>query len=72
MNLAAELRRVFERIAENPVLAANDLDALAARLSEMAQAIRMAGGNREPGGATDQVKLRVVGPDGTTKQETET
>lgn len=68
------IRRLLLRAATDPHGAADELEAMAARLMEAARRLRARGadGMRSPGGAVDRARIRVVGPDGVVKQEADT
>lgn len=68
------VRDMLEEMAQNPLAAADRLDAMAVDIHGLAERLRQqpASGYRDPGGMADRVRISVVGPDGQTKQETDT
>lgn len=73
-NTHETLRRFFEQAVTNPSAAADELERVAAKLMEAARKLRQreTEGMRSKGGVSDRVQMRVVGPDGKTKQSTDT
>lgn len=77
---SADLRNLLARVMAGDPSAADELEALAGRLHDIATRLRagQAGepGTRDPGGMTDRVQMQVVGPDGhgniVTKQKVDT
>ncbi len=68
------VRQLLLKAASDPLGAADDLEKMAARLLEAARKLRTRASEtiRSPGGSSDRARVRVVGPDGVTKQETDT
>lgn len=74
-----EVATLLRRIVDDPEAAADQLEEMAARLMAAARTLRSqaskrddSGGTRDPGGMTDRVQMRVVGPDGKTKNYIDT
>lgn len=69
LSRTAELLRL---LAEDPAAAADRMDVMADELRAAASRIRAGLSPRCAGGASERVRMRVVGPDGQTKQQTDT
>lgn len=71
--IAAKLLEAIALIGKDNMLAADKLTDVANQLLSWAEKLRWQTVNApDPGGISDKVKIRVCGPDGTVKQETET
>ncbi len=71
------IEAILRGLADDPLAAAASLDALADDLHARARLIRAANdlqahGFKSQGGMGDRARLAVVGPDGTTRHETDT
>ncbi len=70
--LSGQLAALLRQVADNPLAAADRLEATAARLLALARALRAQGGTRDRGGIGDRVQMTVCGPDGTIRKSVDT
>lgn len=70
-DLGQTLTRLAGLVETDPARAADELDALAGRLTALATRLR-AQAPRSPAGMSDRVQIAVVGPDGKVKQTVDT
>lgn len=68
------LSEALEELSRNPHASADQLDALAARLSAFAATLRAQGqsGYLAQGGMGERIRVNVVAPNGTVKQQIDT
>lgn len=65
--VASRIGRLGDLLHTSPARAADELDAMAARLTLAARTIRerfASSPPRDPGGCSDRVQMTVIGPDG--------
>lgn len=65
------LQEVLNLMNQRPLEAAEKLEAMAAKLTELAQSLRQKAAGQDfvaPGGMGDRVLMNVIGPDGKLKQ----
>lgn len=76
MNPLVDLSNIIEMMKTDPARAADRLEDMSRRLTELASNLREIAKNREgmrsTGGVGDRVQIALVGPDGQIKQRTDT
>lgn len=71
MDITARLHESLKLLTEQPLEAADRLEALAGRLLELAAALREQPQMHSPSGMADRVQFTVVGPNGDVKRQTD-
>lgn len=67
-----DIAAALKTIQDNPLAAADIIEKAAYKMLELAAHLRKGNGTRDNGAANDRVQMRVVGPNGEIKQQTDT